>query len=388
MTGHPSTLPTARTEPTVAALEAWTVPYTEPNDHGSMRYLSLVRVQDTEGHVGWGEAVTIALPAAQATTAILRAWAEPLLGAPATPNALVRAVERQGWWYSTHGGVSGFAAAALDIAAWDLLGRRAGLPLAELLGGAVHESLPAIVTSHAMIGDLRRQAETFAQWREDLDALGVKVGFGKAGDARLGYEHDRDVAFMKELRGALGPDAQIMIDISPLLSWSHAEAIARVRAFEEHGLQWIEEPLGADDPQGYARLRAATSTLLAYGEREWTTAGMVRLLDTGTLDVLGIDPGRAGGITGFIGGARAAAERHRQVNAHAFAGPISYAAGLACSLVSPNCRQFEVAPLRNSLIADLAPELPRPVAGRVAGLSGPGLGVDLSRDAVAAIALP
>lgn len=366
----------------VASLEAWTVPYTEPNDHGNTRYVSLCRLRDTDGNEGWGEAVTIQEEAAHATTLVLRSWAAQLTGIDATPGSLGRAIAERSWWYGSGGGLAGFAASAVDIAAWDLVARRAGLPLVELLGGPVHDGLPTVVVTHAMLADIEEQADAFATWADDVSAIGVKVGFGKAGDANLGFDHDRDVAFVAALRRALGPAPQIMIDVSPRMRWSPSDAIRRVRAFEEYGLHWIEEPLGAEDPTGYARLRDATTTLIAYGERAWTAAEMARLLDTDTLDVLGIDPGRAGGITGFLAGARHALARRRQANAHAFAGPISYAAGLACSLVSPNCLQFEVAPMRNSSITELAPDLPRPTDGRVQPLPGPGLGIDIDPAAV------
>lgn len=372
---------------TLQSLEAWTIPYTEPNDHGSTRYVTMCRVRDADGVAGWGEAVTIQQEAARATTVVLRAWADRLVGTPATPAAVRRAVEDFGWWYGTGGGLAGFATAALDTALWDLTARRANLPLVDLLGGSAHtDGLPTIVTTHAMLADVGEQAATLAAWCAELQSAGVKVGFGKAGDANLGFEADRDVAFMAALRAAVGDDAQIMIDISPRIRWTVPEAIARVRAFEHYGLTWIEEPLGAEDFEGYQRLAAATTTLIAYGEREWTLRGMARILDSGTLDVLGVDPGRAGGVSDFVAAATYARARKRQANAHAFAGPISYAAALACSLVSANCLQFEVAPLRNSLITDLAPDLPLPEAGMVRPLTGNGLGVALDEATVRRLA--
>lgn len=369
-------------------LDAWTIPYTEPNDHDSTRYVTMCRLRDADGVTGWGEAVTIHREAAQATTAMLRGWAALLDDVEPVPAAVRQAVEERAWWYGTGGGLSAFAAAALDTAAWDLLARRAGLALTEVLGGAVHASLPTVVVTHATLADVDAQAAVFARWTRETGSSGVKVGFGKAGDAHLGFEHERDVTFIASLRSALGSAPRIMIDCSPRLRWTAPEAIARVRAFEEYGLHWIEEPLGADDPHGYRRLRDATSTLIAYGERAWTVPEMARLLETGTLDVLGIDAGRAGGVSGFVEGARLAALQHRQANAHAFAGPISYAAGLASSLVSPACRQFEIAPLRNSLIEQLTPGLSRPADGRVTALPGPGLGLEIDEDLVIALAQP
>ncbi|MFV0407118.1 MAG: mandelate racemase/muconate lactonizing enzyme family protein [Propioniciclava sp.] len=346
----------------------------------------MCRLTDEDGNQGWGEAVTIAPEAARATTVMLKSWAEQLPGTEATPAAVGLFAERLGWWYGTQGGASGFARAALDTASWDLLGKRLGGSVVDLLGGARHQTLPIITTGHAMRADLDEGADEFATWAGSVGAAGVKVGFGKAGEAHLGFDHDRDVAFMSRLRRALGDTAQIMIDISPRVQWSPAAAIRRVRAFEDHGLHWIEEPLGARNPEGYQRLRDATTTLLAYGEREWDVPGMAEILATGTVDVLGIDPGRAGGISGFRDGATLAASHCRQVNAHAFAGPISYAAGLAVSLASTNCHQFEVAPLQNTLLTELTSGLKRPIDGTVSALQGPGLGVEVDVDRLEAIA--
>lgn len=367
----------------IRSLEAWTVGYEEPNDHGSRRYVTLCRLTDDAGNQGWGEAVTLAREAARATTLILNEWAGDLVGTAAVPNAVSQFVGDRTWWYGSGGGLSGFAAAALDTAAWDLLGHRLGAPVVDLLGGAAHTSLTVIATSHAMRASLSDQATEFRDWADRLGAAGVKVGFGKAGDARLGLEGARDTAFVAALRRALGDQRSIAVDISPRVKWSHVDAIARVRAFAQYGLHWIEEPLGARDPEGYRRLADSTDVLIAYGEREWTVAGMAEILSTGTVDVLGVDPGRAGGPTGFRQAAVLANSHHRQVNAHAFAGPISYAAGLAVSLASPNALQFEVAPLRNTLIAALSPDLPLPVGGRVTPLPGAGLGVELDAGRVA-----
>lgn len=371
----------------IEEISAWTIPYTEPNDHGSTRYVSICRVLDTSGVAGWGEAVTISHEAAQATTEFIRSIAPHLRGVTAQPAALNIAMQKRGWWYSHGGGVSGFARAALDTAIWDLLARSLDAPLTQVLGGVAHPAgLPTIVTTHAMLADIDEQCAQFAFWVDEFGAAGVKVGFGKPGDANLGFDEDRDVQFVGALRKALGNKAKIMIDVSPLVRWSTPEAIQRVKKFAEHGVHWIEEPLGAHNPGGYERLASATDVLIAYGEREWDFAGMARILDSGTLDVLGIDTGRAGGITDFLAAAKYAEAKQRQVNAHAFAGPISYAAGLACSLVSPNALQFEVAPLRNSLVANITPDLPLPHEGRVAALPGPGLGIEIDADLISALA--
>jgi D-galactarolactone cycloisomerase len=366
----------------IVAVEAFPLAYAEPNDAGGRRHVCLVRVLAEDGQVGWGEAVTIWPEASRAVVAVVAGLAELLVGQDALATTrLWTMVREHTWWYGV-GGIATFAHAAVDMALWDLRGRVTGQRVVDLLGGPVHDGQPLVVSCHAARADLGAGAAEIADWVVRTGAWGVKVGFGKRGDAALGVDHDRDVAFVRELRGALGPEPRIMIDIGARIRWDVATAVRRVRAFEEHDLHWIEEPLGADDPEGYATLRAKTSTLIAYGEREWTVRGVDRILRTGTVDVVGVDPGRTEGITGFARACALAEAAGRQANAHAWAGPVAFAASLAVSAASAACHQFEVQPLPNPLHADLAHVTP-PVAGRIAPPSGPGLGVEVDERALA-----
>lgn len=367
----------------IDAIDCWVVPYVEPNDHGSTRYSVFVTVRDSSGATGWGEAVTIFEEAARSTMALLSAWTPLVTGLEAHPAAVRDAIYGHAWWYAG-GGAAAFALAALDMAAWDLAARLRDVSVVDLLGGPARPedpSLPVIATTHAFYEDLDQQSEFLARCVLDIGAAGVKVGWGKKGGARLGEDRARDELFARMLREALPAGSLMLFDIGARIRWSPAEAIDRVAAFEPYDLYWIEEPLGADDPEGYRKLKDSTEVLIAYGEREWTANGVRRILATGTVDVVGIDAGRAEGITGFVDAVGSIEAASKQVNAHAFAGPSSYAAGLAVSLTTTACRQFEVAPLRNELMTDLAPELKVP-HGRVTALPGPGLGVEIDRDAV------
>lgn len=365
----------------IAEVEPVPLAYTEPNDHDGVRHVCLVRVRSDDGIDGWGEAVTIWPEATRATAEIVRGLAGLLTGRdPVQTSTLWRAVREHTWWYG-NGGIATFAHAAIDMALWDLRGRATGQPVTDLLGGPAHDGLPAVVSCHAARADLHHAAEEIASWVAAEQAAGAKVGFGKRGDAHLGFDHDRDVEFVRLLRAALGPQPKIIIDLGVRNRWSVAEAVARVRAFEEHGLYWIEEPLGADNPDGYAALGAKTSTLIAYGEREWTVRGVQKILATGTVDVVGIDPGRTEGITGFARACHLVQAAGRQANAHAWAGPVAYAAALAVSHAAAACHQFEVQPLVNPLHRDLG-AAPRPSGGVVPAPAGPGLGIDIDEAAV------
>ena len=368
----------------VESVEAIPVAYPEPNDHGAERHLLLVRLRDSSGAVGWGEAVTMWPEASRATAELVRGLGELVAGRdPVAVDAIWRSLREHAWWYGG-AGIASFAVAALDIALWDLRGKLLGRSLLDLLGGPVKTALPAVASSHATHAAIDDLVGEIAAWVEGR-AVGAKVGFGKRGEANLGFSHDRDVAFMRALREALGPEAKIMVDLGVRVRWSVAEAVLRTRAFEEHGLHWIEEPLGADDPSGYATLRAKTTTLIAYGEREWNVRGLERIIASGSCDVAGIDPGRAEGISGFLRAARLAEAAGTQVNAHSWSSAIVHAASLALSWATPCARQLEFKPHPNVMQQELAGDTfvapgadgwPLPPSER------PGLGIEVEETVV------
>jgi len=301
---------------------------------------------------------------------------------PVQNDAIIRDLSNQTWWYGTgNAGISGFAISGLDIALWDLKGHVLGVSVLDLLGGPVKDELPAIASSHATSSEIEDLAEEIAGWLA-TGLTGVKVGFGKLGDANLGFDHNRDVAFMRAVREAIGPDRQIMIDCGVRNKWTVPEAVRRVRAFEEYDLAWIEEPLGYWDLHGYQQLRAATTTLIAYGERENSPEGVKRLLDTGTVDVVGIDPGRIGGITGFSRSCDLLEIERRYGNGHAWSTAIDLAASLAISWAKPCCRQIEEQPFKGPMQEDLIGGAIRHDNGRMAVPKGSGLCIDIDQAVV------
>jgi L-alanine-DL-glutamate epimerase-like enolase superfamily enzyme len=361
----------------VATVEPIPVSYPEPNDFDAIRHLCLVRITTDDGLVGWGEAIAQFREASFATKAIVEGMAERVVGRdPVHTRAIWESLKDQAWWYGYAGGIASNAIAAIDIALWDLKGKILGRSVLDLLGGPVHERLPAIASAHAHYPDIGRMVEEAQEWVAP-GLHGVKVGFGKRGDARLGYEHDRDVEYVRRMRDGLGPEALLIIDCGWAVKWDVMTAVRRVRAFEEHGLHWVEEPLGAWDPDGYASLRAKTTALIAYGEKEWQVEGFERVLATGTVDVVGVDPGRAEGITGFKRVTDRVEAHRRQSNAHAWSSAIVSAASLAVSFSTPSAKLFELKPLRNPMQHDLVAEPFEHLDGWVYPPLGPGLGIDV-----------
>jgi L-alanine-DL-glutamate epimerase-like enolase superfamily enzyme len=373
----------------IAAVDAFPVSYPEPNDHNRNRAVCLVRLTDGDGRTGWGECTAYWPEASVAAAVIIEALASHIVGKdPLQNDTIMRNLRAQTWWYGTNQvGIAGIALSGIDVALWDLKGKVLGARVLDLLGGPAKEKLPAIASSHAVGTEVPEMAEEIAGWLA-TGLTGVKIGFGKLGNANLGFEHDRDVAFMKATREAIGPDKTIMIDCGVRNKWTVPEAVKRVRAFEEYDLYWIEEPLGAEDPHGYQQLRQATQSLIAYGEREYGPAGVKKLLDTGTVDVVGLDPGRVGGITGFALACDLLEIEKRQGNAHAWSTAIDTAASLALSWAKPACWQLEEQPFKGPMQHDLIGGAIVHDNGYMAEPQGPGLGIEIDQAVVDRYVIP
>ena len=366
----------------IVKVEPIPVAYPEPNDFMAERYLCLVKITTDEGIVGWGESITQFKEANAAVAALINGLAEIVIDKdPLDNGAIWRAIKERYWWYGYRGGLAAYALSAIDIALWDIKGKALNTSVLQLLGGSVHEKLPVIASGHAHDESIPKMAEQAQGWLS-TGMKGMKVGFGKRGNANLGYEHDRDVEYVKQMRAAIGADKMLMIDNGYAVKWDVATAVKRVQAFDEHNITWIEEPLGAWDPEGYRTLRDKTKCLIAYGEREWNVDGFDQILATGTNDVFGIDPGRAEGITGFVKAVARIESHRRQANAHAWSSAIVSAASLAVSFSSPAFKLFEFKPLRNPMQHDLVTKPFEHKDGWIYPPTGPGLGIEIIEDVV------
>ena len=367
----------------IVKVEPIPVAYPEPNDFNAERYLCLVKITTDDGIVGWGESITQFKEANGATAALINGLAEFVIGKdPLDNGAIWRAIKERYWWYGYRGGLASYALSAIDIALWDIKGKALNTSLLQLLGGAVHERLPVIASGHAHDSSIPKMAEQAQEWMS-TGMQGMKVGFGKRGNANLGYEHDRDVEYVKQMRNAIGPNKMLMIDLGYAIKWDVATAVKRVQAFDEYNINWIEEPLGAWDPEGYRTLRDKTKCLIAYGEREWNVDGFDQILSTGTCDVFGIDPGRAEGVTGFVKAVARIESHRRQANAHAWSSAIVSAASLAVSFSSLAFKLFEFKPLRNPMQHELVSEPFEQKDGWIYPPSDkPGLGIEINEDVV------
>jgi L-alanine-DL-glutamate epimerase-like enolase superfamily enzyme len=362
----------------IVRVEAIPVAYTEPNDCNSTRSLLLCRLETSDGVVGWGEAITQFPEASRSAAVLLDGLADTVLGRDPLDHASILAdLHQRSWWYSYGGGIGAFVLSALDIALWDLRGKILDVPVSVLLGGALRTELPVIASTHAFNESLDFEVQRHGAYVSDDGYTGIKIGMGKRGDAHLGYEIDRDVAFVADLRAAIGPDALLIMDRGQSLVWSVADAIRRTRAFDEYQLAWMEEPLEPYDVEGFRRLRSQVTCLIGTGEREFTVRGYQRLMTEGISDVVGFDPARAGGITAGLEVIKLVEAANVWFNAHAWSSAITTAASIALSASTPRCLLFEMKPLANPMQNELITTPFVQKNGTMRVPTGPGLGIEV-----------
>ncbi len=158
------------------------------------------------------------------------------------------------------GGIAAMAMSALDIALWDAVGKRAGLPLHRLWGH--YRSKIPIYGSGCFRG-----AGGDGMIEKALHY--VKQGY-KAIKMQVAHVHTpaQDLDNVRRMREAVGPDIDIMIDVN--MGWSADVAIEMGRKFEKYDIYWLEEPVPADDFAGYQRIAAALDMRVVGGETHFT----------------------------------------------------------------------------------------------------------------------
>ncbi|MFI6363635.1 mandelate racemase/muconate lactonizing enzyme family protein [Nocardia sp. NPDC050630] len=187
-------------------------------------------------------------------------------------------------------GLSVQAIAAFDVALWDLKAKRAGLPLAKLLG-AHRDSVRCYNTSggflHAPIEEVLDRATESLE--HGIGGIKIKVGHP---------DHAVDLARLTAVHEKLGDRVPLMVDANQ--QWDRPTARRMCRAFEPFGLVWIEEPLDAYDFDGHAQLSATFDTAIATGEMLTSVAEHTQLIAAHGADIVQPDAPRVGGITQFL----------------------------------------------------------------------------------------
>ncbi|VFR16921.1 O-succinylbenzoate synthase [plant metagenome] len=187
-------------------------------------------------------------------------------------------------------GLSTQAIGAFDVALYDLKARRAGLPLAKLLG-AYRDSVACYNTSGGFLHTPLEQLLVNASASRERGIGGIKLKVGQP-DRQL------DIRRVEAVRKHLGDEVPIMVDANQ--QWDRPTAQRMCRIFEQYNLIWIEEPLDAYDHEGHAALATQFDTPIATGEMLTSAAEHGELIRHRAADYLMPDAPRVGGITPFL----------------------------------------------------------------------------------------
>jgi L-alanine-DL-glutamate epimerase-like enolase superfamily enzyme len=276
--------------------------------------------------------------------------------------------------YVGHSGVLIHAMSGVDMALWDIKGKKLGMPVWKLLGGGFHQKLRCYAS--VLFGNTPEQTCAEASRLRDLGFTAAKFGWGP-----MGKDAKTDVALVKKARAGLGDDLDLMIDAG--LVWDTKTALQRAEAFAEYNPFWLEEPLAPHNYQGYNQLTKSTNIRIAAGEEEDSLENYRRLITEGQCDVIQVDLTRCGGFTGAMKIASIAAESHRPVANHGFTTYINVAAALHWLNSVPNALIVEFAAQNNTdLRESLTRQTIRAKDGYLDIPQEPGLGMELNEEVV------
>lgn len=251
-----------------------------------------VRLATDEGHAGTGYTVTVGHGGAVIQTAIDTLFARDLIGRD--PHD-VKEIWRDLYAGSSHwigrAGATTMAQSAIDIALWDILGKSAGLPLWQLLGGARRADIP-IYNTHA--GWLNYSIDQLCDEASRLldagyRALKMKVGLADSREDRRRVE---------AVRRRVGDDVLLMVDANQ--KWDLMQATHAARLLGEFDLAWLEEPLHPDDIRSHRMLHESTTIPIALGEHVYTTHAFRDYIEQHAVDLIQVDVCRIGGVTPWL----------------------------------------------------------------------------------------
>jgi L-alanine-DL-glutamate epimerase-like enolase superfamily enzyme len=208
------------------------------------------------------------------------------------PNDIQRIWTKLVWAGASVGrsGLATQAIAAIDIALWDLKAKRAGLPLAKLLG-AHRDSVACYNTSGGFFSSPLEEIIENAHNSLERGIGGIKIKVGQP-DPRI------DLNRVEAIRAELSDDVALMVDANQ--QWDRVSALRIGRQLERYGLTWIEEPLDCYDAEGHAMLADKLDTPIATGEMLTSTAEHRLLIERRSVDYIQPDAARVGGITQFL----------------------------------------------------------------------------------------
>ena len=287
------------------------------------------------------------------------------------------------FWGKGGGAIFYAAASALEQALWDIKGKKLGIPVYEFFGGKQRDVLRVYANDWGDKGFVH--PKEMAQRASEVVADGFTClkmyPLSKYDPIRNLTRHIKNREVTMEdvkmthtvvgmVRDAIGPDIDLMVDVTAEGSVGTMTRIGR--SLEEFGLMWYEEPVDANDVDGYRQLHDSVNIPIAAGERFFTRYGFRRLMETRGVDIVQPDPGTCGGLRELWAIGMMAEAHSMQIAPHNCGGPILTAAIL------------EVFPYRPAIHYDIVENaFERQIKnGQIIVPALPGLGVTLNHQVV------
>ncbi len=348
------------------------------------RWLFL-RVDTDAGVSGWGEPVVEGR--ADTVAAAIGELREVLIGKAAGDIEDTWQMLYRGGFYRG-GPVLTSAIAGIDQALWDIKGKALGVPVYDLLGGAVRQKMRVYVW---IGGDRPENVVQAARERLAQGYTAVKMN----GTEELAWidshaKIETAVARVAAIRDALGNSIDVAVDFHGRVH----KAMARVlmHELEPYNLMFVEEPVLIENEEAFSELRRHATMPIATGERAFTRWDFKRLLASGAVDIIQPDLSHAGGISEVRKIAAMAEAYDVALAPHCPLGPIALAASLQVDFCSPNAViQEQSLGIHYNAGSDLLDYLADSAAfdyehGFVNKLTGPGLGIEIDEAKVRAAA--
>ncbi len=281
----------------------------------------------------------------------------------------------------------------LEMACWDIIGKAADQPVYQLLGGQVHERLRSYTYLYPSTGDVYPDPNAPNVYNDpDMAAeaavLAVKQGFtavkfDPAGPYTVYDGHqptmddlERSEQFCKQIRAAVGSDADLLFGTHGQFTVSGAKRLAR--RIEAYDPLWFEEPVPPENPSHMAAVASSTSIPIATGERLCTRHEFASVLTAGAAGIIQMNLGRVGGLLEAKKIAAMAQTFSAQVAPHLYCGPIVAAANIQLAACTPNFLILESIRTFDEFYSDLLVTPIKWEDGYVIPSSEPGLGVSLN----------
>jgi len=320
--------------------------------------LLLIDLQTDEGITGRSYLFGIGKHNLPPIAKLVEAMAEMVKGDELSPLDLERKLRAKYALLGVHNIVL-FAIAGIDAAAWDAWAQALGQPLVRLLGAAPRP-IPAYNSNGLGLLPLKELPKAASEL--------LKGGFN-AVKLRLGRPEARDdLEALRTVRKAIGPQVKLMVDFNQGLSV--AEAIRRGHMIDdEGGVEWIEEPVRADDFSGCSSVRKEIQTPIQIGENFMGPEQMAQAIAAGASDYVMPDLQRIGGVTGWMRAAALAQGAGLEMSSHLFP-------EASCHLLAatPTCHWLEYVDWADAVLKD--PLQVKDGFARVADRPGTGIAWD------------